>query len=242
MAAPSRVVRVKRVGPDRAYRRHVLRKKVIALIAGLALLPVSILMIAAFDGGPLGRSLVGWLGGSYLSTPLAQITPTIAPIATGTPTASQPETPTSTLPPPTLFQPPRQTPRPTLTATLAQPTAGTLPAPTLFQPPRQTPRPTLAATAAQAPGSTVVTTPGPSTSANVPAATTVPTQAVGAAAPTTPPTQTPGLLAPTTPPPQTLPVTGFQAATIPGQAIGLLLLAVSLILMGAGLWPDGGDG
>jgi hypothetical protein len=115
----------------------------------------------------------------------------------------------------TLFQPPRQTPLPTLMEPPRQTPLPT-PTPTLFQPPRQTPLPTAT---------------GAGASADV-TATVEPTRPSGDTAPTP---------EPGAPPPNTLPVTGLPVAAFPGQAVGFVLLALSLILIAAGVWPQAGD-
>ncbi len=202
MAAPGRTAPVTRPTPGELYRRHVQRKKMIALIAGLLLLPVSLILIASFDDGPLGQAAQS-LGLSVGGDQPAQPTSTSAVIV-------QAQSPT-----PTPFQPPRQTPLPTPTPTLFQPPRQTplpTPTPTLFQPLRQTPRPTSAASGAGLGGTPTV----------------APTQRPSGLAPTGAPVSTP---------PGTLPVTGMPATALPGQAIGIVLLAISLILIAAGLWP-----
>jgi len=109
---------------------------------------------------------------------------------------------------PTLFQPPRQTPLPTAS-------------PTLFQPPRQTPLPTATPTLFQPPRQTPL-----------------PTAAESRITPTAGPTKGSGAPAPTRLPPETLPVTGVFDLAFPGQAIGFVLLAASLMSIAAGLWPQ----
>lgn len=87
MAAPGRVMRAPRLTPGESYQRHIQRKKVIALIAGLLLLPVSLLMIAAYDRGPLGRQVSDVLGISIPVGDRPTLTPTAASVAQG-PTAT----------------------------------------------------------------------------------------------------------------------------------------------------------
>ncbi len=303
MAAPGRALRTARLTPGELYRRHVQRKKMIALIAGLLLLPVSLLLIVSYDRGPLGQAVSQAWGVSIESGQAPQSTATLAAIAQApTPTACldtvfnglvyDAETDAllggvqveasfgaevvtspdgefnilvcydpgvhdgfsliyerddyesasldvvtsgypgisfrvadmglhsilSATPVPTLFQPPRQTPLPT-------------PVPTLFQPPRQTPLPTPVPTLFQPPRQTPLPTPAVSSPDIAP--TAVSTRTSGEPAPTA---------AATAAPPNTLPETGLPSNPFPGQAVGFVLLAISLMLIAAGVWPESEDG
>ncbi|HLF24861.1 MAG TPA: hypothetical protein VJG32_00875 [Anaerolineae bacterium] len=97
MAAPGRALRPNRFGSGELYRRHVQRKKVIALIIGLLLLPVSILMIIAYDRGPLGRSFSQAFGFSIDQGLIVQGTPTAPAIAQAPSPTPLPPTPTPCL-------------------------------------------------------------------------------------------------------------------------------------------------
>jgi hypothetical protein len=118
-------------------------------------------------------------------------------------------------PEPTLFEPPRQTP-----------------IPTLFQPPRQTPLPTPTPTLFQPPRQT-------------PIATSALGNGAGDLQPTaaaTPGSAEPGVTpAPTGAPPNTLPVTGLPISLPAGQTLGFVLLAIALMLIAAGVWPQNQD-
>jgi hypothetical protein len=100
----------------------------------------------------------------------------------------------------------------------------------LFQPPRQTPLPTPVPTLFQPPRQTPLPTPAAAGPDTVP--TAAPTRTSGGPAPTA---------AATAAPPKTLPVTGLPSNPFPGQAVGLVLLAISLMLIAAGVWPETGD-
>ncbi|MGH2592484.1 MAG: hypothetical protein ACRDGG_03130 [Anaerolineae bacterium] len=398
MAAPSRVTRASRLTPDESYRRHVQRKKIIALIAGLVLLPASIFMILSFDRGPMGQAFAEVLGVTIGGGQPARPTPTSAAIA-----AAQSPTPTACLDtvfnglifdaetdallngvqvsasfggsavtspdgeynilvcydpaihdgfslgfekegyesasldvvtigyPGISFQVDDmglysiQTPTPAATACLdtvfnglvfdaetnallggVQVTASfgdsvvtspdgeynipvcydtarhdgfsliferdgyesasldvvttgypgisfqvddmglysiqtATPAPTVFQPPRQTPLPTPTPTLIQPPRQTPLPTATPGLF-QPPRQTALPTATASPSGSGTPPTSGPpqgsGTPTPTDAPPNTLPVTGLQAIPFPGQAIGFVLLAISVMLITAGLWPQ----
>ena len=223
MAAPSRVTRMTRLTPGESYRRHIQRKKVVALIAGLLLLPVSVVTILSFDRGPMGQAFAEMLGLAIGPGPVAQIIPDAvteqspssggteqSPSSGGTATpgfGALDATPTVQMatPTPTPVQPPKPTLRPTST--------------------RQAPLPTAASGSFQSP------LPSP-----LPTATAAP--ATPSAMSVSAPTQSSSAPTPTGPPPDMLPVTGLRAAPFTGQVIGFVLLAISVMLIAAGLWPQ----
>lgn len=227
MAAPGRRFPFGRSNSDiqsDSYRRHAQRKKMVALAAGLLLLPVALVMIARFDQGALGNEVSRLLGATPASRlgAIAQVTIT----ATPEPTASA-----------TLFQPPSQTPRPTAVASA-----------TSFQTPR--PTATASATASNTPVATASATSnggeatedadggtgsdeasGDDSSTDAEAGSGDATDA--GSGDESGDAEGSGEEAPAV-----LPATGMQNATSAGQAIGFVLLAVSLMLIAAGLWPE----
>ncbi len=271
MAAPTRTARIVRITPGESYRRHVQRKKVIALIAGLLLLPVSIFMIASFDRGPLGQAVADALGFSPAGL-RPQPTPTTSVVALApSPTAvacldtvfsgrvvdAETSAPLGDVRVNASFGGSAVTSLdgeykiavcydPAMhdgfalvferdgyesgsldVVTTGYPGIGyriddmglySIATPTPPRPP--TPRPTRS-----------------------PIVTSAPPQAGPGAAPTTAPTQPPAQPAPTAvsataAPPSTLPVTGHAVTPFPGQAIGFVLLAISLMLIAAGVRPE----
>lgn len=285
MAAPGRAMRTTRLTPGEFYRRHVQRKKMIALIAGLLLLPVSLLLIVSFDRGALGRAVSEALGfpfaGGALPPPepatvvVAQA-PTPAPCldtvfngvaldaetdgllggvrvtaSFGASAETSPDGEYKILVCYDLevhdqfslvFEKEGYEPAsldvvtkgyPGLSFRVADVAMASIPAetpvPTLFQPPRQTPLPTPTPTLSQPPRQTPLPTATSLAARSGAAATPAPTRAAGSPAPT----GTPGAA-----PPSTLPVTGVPEIAFPGQAIGFVLLAISLLLIAAGVWPD----
>ncbi|HEY4689160.1 MAG TPA: hypothetical protein VIK33_07590 [Anaerolineae bacterium] len=285
MAAPGQVLRGDRLTPGELYRRHVQRKKVVALIAGLLLLPLSLMLIVAYDRGPLGQAVSQFLGFSVSDGQRPGITPTTGAIAQVSPTVGCLDTVFNGLVADaetgallggvrvtTSFGARVETSPdgeynilvcydPTVhdgfslvfekegyesgsldVVTSAYPGVSfqipdmmlysvqvVTPTPTLFEPPRQTPLPTPAPTLFQPPRQTPLPTSAASTGGSNTTPTLAPTPGSGGPAPTD--------VEPTIRPPNTLPNTGVPQALFPGQAIGLVLLAISLMLIVAGLWP-----
>jgi len=285
MAAPGRAMRTTRPTPGELHRRHVQRKKVIALIAGLLLLPVSLLLIVSFDRGALGRAVSGALGLPFAGDALSQPEPATLDVAQApTPApcldtvfnglaldaetgarlggvrvtasfgASAETSPDGGYNILVCYDPAVHDEFSLVfekegyeSASLDVVTKGypglgfrvadvamvsllaETPVPTLFQPPRQTPLPTPTATLFQPPRQTPLPTATSLAAGSGAASTPAPTRAAGSPAPTG---------AATAAPPNMLPATGVPETAFPGQAIGFVLLAISLVLIAAGVWPD----
>ena len=274
MAAPTRTARIIRITPGESYRRHVQRKKVIALIAGLLLLPVSIFMIASFDRGPLGQAVAGVLGYSPAGLRL-QPTPTTSAVAlapsptavacldtvfngrvvdaeTGAPLGDVRVSASfggSTVTSPdgeykiTVCYDPAIHDGFSLVFERDAYESGSLDVVTTGYPGIDYRISDMGLYSIATPAPPKSPTPRPT---RTPIATSAPPQAGPGAAPTTAPTQPPAQPAPTAAPtmaatPSTLPETGLVSTLFPGQAAGFVLLAVSLILIAAGVWPQSDD-
>jgi hypothetical protein len=265
MAAPARTTRIIRITPGESYRRHVQRKKVIALIAGLLLLPVSIFMIASFDRGPLGQAVAGALGFSPAglrpqpapTTSVVALAPSPTAVAcldtvfngrvvdaeTGAPlgdvrvsasfgggalTSTDGEYKIAVCYDPAIHD------GFSLVFERAGYESGSLDVVTTGYPGLGYRIDDMGLYSIATPAPPEPPTPRPPRS---PTATSAPPAGPGAA-PTTAPAATPTTAAT----PSTLPETGLTMPPFPGQAIGFVLLAISLMLIAAGLWPERGNG
>lgn len=268
MAIPERAGRISRLRLDESYRHHLQRKKLTALIAGLLLLPVSIVMILSFDRGPMGQAFSEVVGLATDSQPIAQIASDTCRDATFTghvfdartnkrlsgvdvSTSFGSSAVTSsdgTFAIPVCYDDAQHAGfslifeqtgyRPTRLDVVTGgypgenfqvadmglsviPTATPAPA---VAPPQSTRLPASTVESAQAPRPTAAAQP-----------------AAPAATPTEAPLQGAGGPYVGGAPPALLPVTGLQEFGLLGQAIGFVLLAISVVLIVTGLWPGGDD-
>ena len=268
MAAFDRAGRNTRLRPDEAYRRHTQRKKLIALIAGLLLLPVSIIMILLFDRGPMGQAFAEVVGLAAGSDPIAQVAPAACRDTTITGRVFDVRTNTrlgdvdvtTSFGSSAITAPDGKYAIPVCyddaqhagfslifeqtgyASTRLDVVTGGYPGENFQVADMGL---ALVPTAAPAPHLAQPPQPTPPVAAPELAPTSLPTATALSAAPAATPTGAPALdssaLASGEAAPSLLPVTGLQEFALPGQAIGFVLLAISVLLIVTGLWPGGDE-